>query len=1388
MLAPDKLYSDYIQVRDSYAPTMTKREINEKPDKWLEFFPHQKYCEFVDALLNCLESGKTSVWLYGNFGTGKSHAALVTQKLFMDVQERVDLWFKRNNAEFSDPKGLKSRLDKLRKEGTLVVYDYNAEDLGPGKDFLVRLEKGVRAALEEVGMKVPGNGKLDEIEARLRREGDHFFDAIAQIEDKLSYLPTYKSIDEIVKKLRDDKLGSAVLDEVQQTFHHDGIFLDVDVPSFLEWIQKVRDVNGLTRVVYIFDEFSSFIEANRTQLKTLEEVTENPYLEGNRFYFVPVTHMDLKAFAGENSQTARRAKDRFVFSKIEMPDDVAFRLTAHAFKVDEKKQQEWNKTQEELASYVRQVVDRFSKVSIKIDSFTKILPIHPMTAFLLKYLSESARSNQRSIFEYVSGKDFKNFIKSGGPSSKTARFLTVDQLWEYFIIREDLGVVQDVERIRREFANIRQRILSNSTDDSDEIRVLKAVFLFVLISDLREGGNDLIQPTIDNVELAFKGTDLVNVSGVIEALSKRNCFSLANRHISLFISEAGTEDEIGKTIEEYSKNFNTFLREPIEKKLKDKINTDLGKFFKERFDIRVSDPENTSLGSITKTRDRYSKGINKDDGSVCLWFIAAKDENDKTSVQEKAENVLTQLRDHRILMFSFGNCTFCEDNAENWRNYVKLRAQESLATDSAQKIIFKKSYIKIQDDWFNRIKKGKIDFYRYDDEAKSGVGVTIEWGELKGALESYIAGKMPCLVDLLSGYQTTVFDIKGLKQWALAGINGNGKAQYSQLINRFIGDGVVWDEQWFDQNPEHTLSKIRAFFDKKIKNTVGEGGEFSLRKVYLELKRAPYGMRPCGITAFCLGFCLRFLLAKGYQWTDKTITKELDADSLAEIIEMVVKDDGEGKIKNEKTICRLSRDEKAFVKRAPEMFGVKVDSLSRVEDALARIQESVRQLSDRAPLWTLHYAIDLDPEVDEKEKRTIQDVLSKLCSVCRVSSKSKTSDFTSNVKEIGGILNANPDLIKIVARYAKREHFKRAFELYVDEMKPELQEQAKKVGDVTRQYCRAILDKVADEAGVLWNESDFTREIDQTFAEYEAIERCQTLLGAEDFLTYDQVVKQLRSRVRGVNVPKDMILETYPSLEAFLSATDEQNGSASKLNEALTQCSETMREVFFDAQRKKVLELVRAKLSNTVIPDDELRKLMDSIEDAFSMTPQGYEAALSGTIEEYEKNSAAVGLANAWKTFSGCDTPDEWSAKNHLPAYCLFDDDFEAADLFKALARPENYAKDVLIHFCDRLEAEGYVAISACQKRFMKKAIPARYSGFNIQIGELTQFLEKKHGSQPNQWPFPLGVEEFVSERYRYSFAPQIVEKVGKMGAEELKSIILKLVETNQDVGMLFWE
>ena len=258
--------------------------------------------------------------------------------------------------------------------------------------------------------------------------------------------------------------------------HSYDIFPSIDVTTFRNWISDILQANNLKRIVYIFDEFSEFINNNQGKLKTFEEVTENP--ANYNFYFVPVTHLRMEAFLGVDQPGARRAMNRFDFCELQMPNDTALQLAGKAIKVKEGMEDKWPSARLGLFESINTITDKFNddQTEIKEESFLNLLPVHPMAAFLLKFLSESFQSNQRSIFEYLKGSanghEFQEFLAEGGPTDVNRQLLTVDYLWKYFIERDDikLGSNQDIEKVRAQYRIICNRDFKNATDDDSNLR------------------------------------------------------------------------------------------------------------------------------------------------------------------------------------------------------------------------------------------------------------------------------------------------------------------------------------------------------------------------------------------------------------------------------------------------------------------------------------------------------------------------------------------------------------------------------------------------------------------------------------------------------------------------------------------------------------------------------------------------------------------------------------------------------------------------------------------------------------------------------------------------------------------------------------------------------
>lgn len=226
-------YSDYFHVDEKYSPNMTREEINRTPERWLDFCPHFEFEEICKTLLSVLGTGAKSVWITGNLGTGKSNASLALQKMFMDDEDRVRHWFDRYKSGLSDRESLEEALFARRAEGTLVVYDYDASNVGASSGLLVRLEKGIVAALNERGMTVPPMSNLEILIDRIRREGENFFKTRDSIQDQLTYLnENITTADQLTAALKQDTIASLLLSEVETVLHKDYIYLDFDVPMF----------------------------------------------------------------------------------------------------------------------------------------------------------------------------------------------------------------------------------------------------------------------------------------------------------------------------------------------------------------------------------------------------------------------------------------------------------------------------------------------------------------------------------------------------------------------------------------------------------------------------------------------------------------------------------------------------------------------------------------------------------------------------------------------------------------------------------------------------------------------------------------------------------------------------------------------------------------------------------------------------------------------------------------------------------------------------------------------------------------------------------------------------------------------------------------------------
>ena len=1377
-------YKDYFGIRPDYAPIMTRANIDKSPETWLAFYPHDSFVEILRELLKSLNGGKKTLWITGAYGTGKSHASLVLQKLFMDDEARVLKWLDLGKAQIPDPvrKGMLER----RGEKTLVVYDVNADGVDAKNQFLMRLQRGITKALETGGHAIPLKGKLDEVIERIRQDEPHFFAVRDEMQAQLSHLNAgIKTADALEKKLRDTNQEAGLVSDAMRVLEARHIYLGSSAEEFLAWVDTSLKANGLSKLVYIWDEFSAFMDRNRSELKTLEQLAEAA--QQGRFYFVPVTHTDISSYVAAGSESAKKANDRFTFKRLDLPNETALKLAAHAFVFKPEKETEWRQERDVLWHSVNGVAENYmviNKAGIEAADFKGILPLHPMAAFLLKHLSVAIGANQRSMFEFLNGEEFREFIEKGGLDVSDYQFLTVDHLWRYFVERDDLGTGQAVQEARAEYARREQDL------QPDERRIFKAVLLFGLIEQMQGTGHPLLSATVENIQRSFEGDGaLQGVDMILRNLEQKHCFAIVNGRCERFRDRSDTKEIEEKKVALDGKFGDLVLKDTETELVKQLKGVNYGG----RFDVRAAGVNGLSASSIAK-RESFCDNGNR----VLVQFILARDEQEQLRIPEKAKELAKQFKDHRMLFVTLPEVSFCRDNAKAWEEFTENSARLALASDSASKKVFETQVSSAEEAWHSKVTSAaKLRVYKPNPNGEA-FAEEVTWGQLKRDwLTGYAKQTFEAYTDDLCGFNISAFAApSALQSWAQAGMEFDRFAKpgaWKTVVATWQKNGVTGEDAWFDANPNHPLTQLRDFCKKRQDSTVGAGNTCSIRKLYIDLQRPPYGLLRVPHSAFVLGFVLKTWLTgqRKLQWTDGVTSKALDAATLAEIIEVVVKDDGANAIKNEKLICRLSKEEKAFIEQSSVIFGSRPFADGTVEAALNAVGTRLEHISQRVPLWVLpeYIRAQAEPSAEMMGK-----VIDALCAANSISSKGDTETRGNKVKEIGEILLATAGLEEAMAKYMTPVVFEEAFQRYVDSAKPELKAAAERMGDSSHFYCRAIKNRFAATSGWLWKRGDAESVLEEVYGQTLCAEHIRGLAGSSGYMSFEDALNRLRNAVLDENkVPTEFWAKKHPALQRFFELINRPSLSGEDVKafgEILEQQDGVIREVLFDVAQARQLDAMR-EIFREIWPlaAAEGRELYNAFPpDSASADEQSFKAQGRGKIEEYSRMLVSKQVVALWRERTDTESPDEWSRKHALPAECVLAVD-DAKGIVDAVANPGGVSAERLQSVHDELEKEGaFVDVGTAGEKFLKRVLSARYQKIGFSVGELSDWLCRKLGDAPGRWLTDGGlheaVEAFVKQGYDTHARNQAAEKVNMLSDAEAKILLLKLIDQIPDVGL----
>lgn len=947
-------YRHYFDIDPDYFPAVNEAVINTKPDMWKKFFPHETFIQLLKNTVNVLDrKQKVSIWVEGAYGTGKSHAVLTEKKLLDASEDDTKEYFERYHLDMD----LYKNLQRIKNSGKiLTVHRYGSSNIRGDNDLVLAVQESVEKALSEAGIDNSAQDSLRLSVIRYLSDAENKQSFSIYVNGSYRDLFGGDDVDTIIKKLENYKDAPlhTLMGKIFKVARERQIrAFSMTTKDLCDWLVEVIHANQLKAIVFIWDEFTEYFYNNTRNLTGFQELCE--LSETSPFYFILVTHVSSGLFH-ESDKDFIKLNGRFVnpHSLIKLPENIAFQLMGAAMEKrdDETIIADWNEVTEDLASRTKESrmnVKSIAKINDK--EMLDILPIHPYTALLLKHISSTFDSNQRSMFDFIKNdrgdeiKGFQWFIDNFGPENENP-LLSIDMLWEFFYDKGRDFLAHDIRTILDYFTRT-----TNQKLDPEEKRILKTVLLLQAISQHAGDSVELFVPNQKNLDLAFEGTDLDSGASHIADRLVRDKVLFQKQlgggkfQYAAYINEV-SDAELEKFKEDIDKKTTTSL---ITEQLVDKTNiTDsvtVGGALKLRYELRYVSSTDFDQ-TIRLLRNQEAEFENKIPAVVCF----AKDDMEASLISKKIRDALKDGSYH-VVFIDATTTPFGKDGYEQYRNEM-ANAMYQQGKDNALSLQYANNAKDSLKKWKGRISSGE--FIVFTEQKLSGERVTTMDG-LIAILQTINKEKFERCLESEYSVVPTMFTPSSLKLGVECGALRTTRQMYSSSNpNTKLETALkeAWNEpEYWKTHPNILISQIKSDVDRLISETcASESGRVSIRSIYDMLKAKPYGFLPCNLTAFVLGFVLKEYTDGSYSWSDGLTNDVLNLNKLKEMVHEVISLQITPNTRyKDKYIVAMTEAEKSFNETTSYAFGIPLNQCTSVEQTRERIRNKMKDFS--FPIW-----------------------------------------------------------------------------------------------------------------------------------------------------------------------------------------------------------------------------------------------------------------------------------------------------------------------------------------------------------------------------------------------------------------------------------------------------
>lgn len=1394
-----RFYNEYIKVDPNFIPVFSRNIDRTYPDKWQSFYPHSSFKtvlkDIVEMLEKSSETKDRSVWMSGAYGTGKTYASFVIKHVLEDSIESITSYFTQNGMET-----LLARVKGIRSKGRILVVHKSASAGINTQDKLFNsIIESVRRALSDAGLSYLGAESLSsKVLTMLKNPEASIFNFRGAFNKYRGKFTQYSSVDSIIKDLEEldleDKLE--LLDTIIEVAALEGFYWARSSEEIVDWLDDVRKGNGLYSIVFIWDEFTEYFRNNQNNITGLQEIAQ----ASSRIncYLFLITHSSAgQLIQDKGSKTIIEA--RFKLDTIELEESTAFKLLGQALRHEADLADEWKQTRDQLWDGVKRGsvdVIKNKDYNIQDDDFRALLPMHPYAAYLLKFIAKDISSNQRTIFQFLSGDysedeektNFKWFIEHFAFEYGKWNYLTADYLWDYFFktsnVDLDAAFIQTISHYNN-FAPLCDDPTNKQIGDRRR-RVLKVTLLLAALqaknsAEAKTGATSLMRPTLVNIKACFAGTpqestvelDLnyfasKGIVGKIESVKEV---------LFVMTSAAIDAERMNQIIEDTRKAITFEKLVSTYDVAKQFMPTDYLKF---RMKVLNVSPANAK---------QEAEKVEKSDNHIPTFFLFAKNEAEQGKIKETVAAIFDRVGD-RCIVVDFSSLPFTD---ALFTKFIESKAKEkyfsTIPNQKSQRELAEKTSQEVLNEWTRKLITTSLFVYSAPDKSVQKIGGANLRKELKEInMEFFGAGLEEISQnDKLfaeSGFKETV------AQMAMGKIEVPNNYSYVKNISmRLQTDGIWGAPRYWEVKPLHPVSKMKNTINEIIEQGFEKSSMFSISDIWKELRKPPFGLLPNTGSAFLLGFLLREYADSTYYKRDSNNnTVSLNYIDLSELIYGVIKSlpKAQGQF-----IVRQTSAQIKFCQITGEIFKIAKEKRNSVDDIFKNI--NIYLTNNNYPMWAIKYFIE-KKLCDHEYCEPMVKLTSLLCEFIKPES-TIDRDRSKVVDDIVKLYQQYNALDEVYGDILSAENMRYGMSFYIEYYKPELIQIADNLKVESKEYLEMLNLKLSEDSSYLWELGDTNRQIDNLYIDLKLIYDINRVLTTKQ-KTYTETRKALIEKLNIVKVPYALLKELRPELitivDQFSLIRDNAQFSKAETASTIANLADDFVE-FFNNQYEVFCKALDRAL-NTTISADEYEYLFNKVSSGtlFEATDK-FTTTMQHELTNFRKSKKTRKMYEAWEKATNSTNPEDWSQKNGIPVLCLFTDDIiNAQKIFDALNRTSNLPteKDIddAIGFLQSGKLNVLKDMESCTKKFID-FFAEEYAYVITSADELRDQIRAAAGTKVYYWYANANgckakIRQFATERYQLKYRSQAKERIRKLTAEQAQKYLDELIDNDPLLGI----